>query len=30
MQMHHWIAIVAAVLVGYYVHKFKPGLLPGS
>ena len=30
MQIHHWVAIVIAVLVGYYAHKFYPGLLPAS
>lgn len=30
MQAHHWIAIVAALVAGYYVHKFYPGVLPGS
>lgn len=30
MQAHHWIAIVVAVLIGYYAHKMYPGMLPGS
>lgn len=30
MQMHHWLVLAVAVVIGYYLHKFYPGILPAS
>lgn len=30
MEIHHWVGMVVVLVLGYYLHKLYPGILPGS